>query len=680
MWKPLSSKLIRGWGYFTIILGTTVGAISLQKTGALQHSELSLYDQWFRLRPTQPTPSQVTLVTIDEADITRLGEYPVSDAVLSQLIEKIKQQRPQVIGLNLYRNVPVEPGHARLLHVFRKTRNLIGVEKALAKANDQRVAPPPILRDRNQYAATDVVLDRDGKLRRHLTSLRVENSQGQGQTMLTLGARVALDYLAAKQIYLQAHGSTIHLGKASFRPLESSDGGYINADVGGYQLLANFQATPLPRVSLTEVLSEQVPTQLFRDKIILIGSTGDSIDNLFYTSLTNDVNNRWSGVAVHAAMANQIINAALGNQGLLQGVSMPLELGWILVWAGLGTGLGWRLRSRHQFILGFLFGLGTVISTAYILFLTGWWIIAAAPCIAFISASILSRGHWIWKELNASYGALTLHAETLELKVQERTQELIQQNAALQAANQAAEQANSAKGQFLANVNHELRTPLSIILSCSELLGYDRTLADKQRSRLDTINHSVKHLLDLINNVLELSKLEAHADPIDPTPIALMPFLKTLEVMFESTAIAKNLKLEFHYDEDLPQWVELDERKLRQVLINLLGNAVKFTEQGTVRLTVASVEEHLSFEISDTGAGMSQEEQKTLFQPFAQTTTGKRLSRNAVGKGTGLGLAISQQFVQLMGSKILVKSVLGEGSTFAFTIPVKVVQLSAVLN
>jgi adenylate cyclase len=674
MWNLLSRKFKKGWGYLTIILGTSLGAIALQKTGALQNSELSLYDQWFRLRPVLFTPAHVTLVTIDETDITRLGEYPVSDATLAQLLEQLKQHRPRVIGLNLYRTVPVEPGHAKLLQIFRQTPNLVGVEKALAGA--QRIAPPPVLRDRNQYAATDVVLDADGKLRRHLISLRVEDARPH--TQLTLGSRVALDYLAAQQIQIQTQGSSIRLGQATFHPLANSTGGYTHADVGGYQVLANFQPDHLPRVSFTEVLSGQVPTQLLQDKIVLIGSTADSIDNLFYTPLTQDVHSRWSGVAIHGAMANQMIHAALGEKGLIQGVPDCGLVSWVVIWASLGTWVGWRLRSRHRFILGVLLSSGTIGLSAYLFFLNGWWIIAIAPAVAFGSASIISRGHWIWKELNAAYGVLFVYARTLESKVQERTYELIEQNAALQLANQKAEEANAAKGRFLANVNHELRTPLSIILSCSELLSYDRSLSEKQRSRLDTINHSVKHLLDLINHVLDLSKLDAQANPLEESAIALPDFLRVLEDMFQAQAIAQGLRLTVELAPNLPSWVEADERKLRQVLINLLANALKFTEQGEVKLVGSVSGGQLAFVVSDTGIGISEEELKTLFQPFAQTKTGKQLTRKSRNQGTGLGLAISQQFVRVMGGEIVVNSVPGEGTTFAFQIPLKVVQLTSV--
>jgi adenylate cyclase len=676
MWNLLSHKLKKGWGYLTIILGSSLGAIALQKAGVLQSSELSLYDQWFRLRPARFTPSYVTLVTIDETDITRLGEYPLSDAALAQLIEKLKQHRPRVIGLNLYRTVPVEPGYTKLLQIFSQTPNLIGVEKALAKTTDQRVVPPPVLRDRNQFAATDVVLDPDGKLRRHLISLRL--TEARPRTQLTLGARVALDYLAAQQIRIQTKGSNIRLGKASFHPLVNSTGGYARTDVGGYQILANFQPDYLPKISLTEVLSGQAPTQLLQDKIVLIGSTTDSIDNLFYTPLTQDVDSRWSGVAIHGAIANQLIHAAFGEKVLIEGVPDIGWVGWVFLWASAGTWIGWRWRSRYRFILGFLLGSSLIVLSAYGFFLSGWWMIAISPAVAFGSASIISRGHWIWKELNTAYGALSIYARTLELKVQDRTQELIQQNTALQLANQKAEEANAAKGRFLANVNHELRTPLSIILSCSELLGYDRSLSEKQRSRLDTINHSVKHLLDLINNVLELSRLEAQANPIEESAIALVDFLRVLEDMFQGQAIARGLRFTVDLAPDLPHWIEVDERKLRQVLINLLANALKFTEQGEVKLLVSALGEQLAFAVSDTGAGISEEEQKTLFQPFAQTKTGKRLMGKSPHQGTGLGLAISQQFVQMMGGEILVNSVLGEGSTFAFRIPLKVVQLASV--
>ncbi|HCA98149.1 MAG TPA: hybrid sensor histidine kinase/response regulator, partial [Cyanobacteria bacterium UBA9226] len=229
----------------------------------------------------------------------------------------------------------------------------------------------------------------------------------------------------------------------------------------------------------------------------------------------------------------------------------------------------------------------------------------------------------------------------------------------------------------------ELRTPLNAIIGFSQLLGRDPSLKPEQQEYLEIINRSGEHLLGLINNILQLSKIEVGEVTIDKNSFDLYRLLDSLEGMFKLPAEKKNLQLVFDYDSNLPQYVETDERKLRQVLINLLGNAIKFTSEGGVTLRGAIRQEDIEanqinphnkqriigFEIEDTGPGMAPEEIKTLFAPFVQTETGKKSL-----EGTGLGLPISRQFVQLMGGDITVRSILGEGSIFKFNIEVNLAE------
>ena len=255
----------------------------------------------------------------------------------------------------------------------------------------------------------------------------------------------------------------------------------------------------------------------------------------------------------------------------------------------------------------------------------------------------------------------------------------------LRLAKETAEAANRAKSVFLANMSHELRTPLNVILGFTQLMERENGLSDRQRNFIATINRSGEHLLNLINDVLEMSKIEAGRITLNPEPFDLRHLLDTLQEMFRVRAEAKDLFLTFHLSPDLPPFLVTDEGKLRQVLINLLSNAVKFTQQGGITLQVElgvltprkqpggnaemepsrSPRSALYFTITDTGIGIAAEEVEQLFQPFVQTTSGLQ-----VKEGTGLGLTISRQFVELMGGDIQLESVVGQGSTFAFQIPV----------
>jgi len=253
---------------------------------------------------------------------------------------------------------------------------------------------------------------------------------------------------------------------------------------------------------------------------------------------------------------------------------------------------------------------------------------------------------------------------------------------ALQEAKEAAEAGNRAKSVFIANISHELRSPLNAILGFARLLKNELGLSDDQQEKVAIIERSGSHLLTLINQVLELARSEANQVKLIPSTFELDQFLGELYSLFHLRATEKKLVLTFQAASDLPSHLCTDETKLRQVLINLLDNAVKFTAQGRVTLQVEQVSSmpdpnaasgqnrsvRLRFTLTDTGAGIPPEELASLFKPFSQTRVGRSLNQDL-----GLGLVISQEFVRLMGGEIQVKSQLGQGSTFQFEIQSEVV-------
>jgi PAS domain S-box-containing protein len=237
----------------------------------------------------------------------------------------------------------------------------------------------------------------------------------------------------------------------------------------------------------------------------------------------------------------------------------------------------------------------------------------------------------------------------------------------LRTAKVAAEAANLAKSVFLANMSHEIRTPMNAILGFAQLLQRDPALSRQQIEHLDTIARSGEHLLALINDILEVSKIEAGRSVLNPSPFDLRGLLEDLEMVFRMRAGSKKLQVDFSVSPEVPGFVVGDESKVRQIFINLLGNAVKFTRDGGIAVrvrakTVASETLRLVVEIEDTGPGIPEDELGKLFQPFQQATTGIRAG------GTGLGLALCREFTRMMGGDISVSSQVGSGSVFRFEI------------
>lgn len=255
------------------------------------------------------------------------------------------------------------------------------------------------------------------------------------------------------------------------------------------------------------------------------------------------------------------------------------------------------------------------------------------------------------------------YKEHLEETVQKRTSEL-------ELARNAAEAANKAKSIFLANMSHELRTPLNAILGFSRIMSRDKQLSKKHLENLVIINRSGEHLLKLINDVLEMARIEAGKLQLDIATYDLEAAVRDVMELMHFKSNEKELTLTLERSSDVPRYVKGDESRLRQILINLLNNALKYTDEGsiTLRMKIGGDDNKLLImEVGDTGRGIDKKDLERLFEPFEQ------LSDHMTSYGTGLGLTIARQFVEMMGGSISVKSVLGEGSIFRVELPIEVV-------
>ena len=268
---------------------------------------------------------------------------------------------------------------------------------------------------------------------------------------------------------------------------------------------------------------------------------------------------------------------------------------------------------------------------------------------------------------------LANYTSQIELKNKELDLALANERMAAAKANDMAEKAetaNKAKSIFLANMSHEIRTPLNAIIGFSQLIDRDPLSTDAQKEYIGSIINAGEHLLMLINDILELSKVEAGRVTINPTNINLHTLLEDMQVIFKEQAQSKQLQFILDIAHDLPKFIVIDEHKLRQIFINLISNAIKFTDEGGIAIRaridkVINDKSYLIVEVQDSGHGISEEEMKSLFQHFVQTSTGINK-----GSGTGLGLALSRELAILMGGNISVSSEVGKGSVFTFKVEI----------
>ncbi len=399
--KRLRRKIWQWRGVWIAATSVAGIVIALRFTGLLQSWEWAVLDQFFRWRPAEPIEKRILIVGITESDIRHVGQWPATDAVLAQLLEKLKHNHPRAIGLDIYRDLPVQPGTQALENVFKSTPNLIGIEKKVADSRSDAVAPPRMLSQLDQVGANDVVPDADGKIRRGLLFLTPKS----GSALPSLGLKLAGIYLEAVGITPTADtNGFMKLGKAVFVPFEENDGGYVRADAGGYQILLNFKgAAPFERVSMTDVLENRVPPSLVRDRIVLIGPFATSLNDFFYTPYTSGLRQspeRASGVEIQAHLTSTILSAALEGRPLIQTWSEPLEVLWIFLWSGIGATLSWAIRSQSsknysilRSALGLMVAAGGLISGSYLLFLGSWWIPVVPPLLALIGSTTVIIGY-----------------------------------------------------------------------------------------------------------------------------------------------------------------------------------------------------------------------------------------------------------------------------------------------
>ncbi|HEY9614130.1 adenylate/guanylate cyclase domain-containing protein [Allocoleopsis sp.] len=392
------TNLLWEWRGVWIVAPTVTGfAIALRLSGWLQPWEWMAFDQYMRTRPLKPAEERIVIVAITEADLRKVRQWPIPDTLLTQLLQKVKAQKPRVIGLDLYRDLPVKPGYSDLVKVFETTPNLIGIEQINEENPDAAIAPPPVLAKKNQVGVNNLVVDADGKLRRGVLAYKKGDESVPSFSMLLAGL-----YLEQQNILPQPtkdNPQIFQWGKSIFRPFQSNDGGYVGADDGGYQFLLNYRepANSFRTVTLTQVLNNEVAPDLMRDRLVLIGSTATSLNDFFYTPYSGDqisTQQRTAGVEIQANIINHILSAALEGHPTLQTWSEPVEGLWIFFWSGVGAILTWHgryagaaKRSCSQISLAIqrvaspFLAAGVLVGITYVAFWAGWWIPLVPPLL-----------------------------------------------------------------------------------------------------------------------------------------------------------------------------------------------------------------------------------------------------------------------------------------------------------
>ncbi|MEH2055053.1 MAG: CHASE2 domain-containing protein [Nostoc sp.] len=395
----LKRSLSRGHRELITAASVAVCIMLLHFMGLLQSLELAALDQFFRLRPNEPPEDRITIVVIDEAYLNEVRSWPIPDKKIAQLLQKLNVHKPLAIGLDIYRNLPVEFGNQELRNAYKSMPNLIGVELL---ANDKNknftVLPPPGL-NQNQVGFNNLLYDIDGKVRRSLLYWSIDNQPHE-----SFALKLALLYLKSKEIIpVKAKGNPdyLQLGKAVFIPFKGDDGGYVRADDGGYQILTNF---PKPKcqsssryfcsfsqVSIRDVLADKVPEKLIKDRIILIGSTAPSLKDFVFVPYSSNLMSEAKpvpAIQLQAYFISELISAALKGRPLFRFWTDPVEYFWMFIWSCLGAVTTWRIRHPTKSLLSILFSCCVLTLITYLAFLCGWWIPLIPALFTFGSSAI----------------------------------------------------------------------------------------------------------------------------------------------------------------------------------------------------------------------------------------------------------------------------------------------------
>jgi adenylate cyclase len=372
----------------------------IRSLGLLQSFELGWFDLFINLRPKEALVERITIVTVDEVSLRTIGTWPIPDATLADLLTKLNKYKPRAIGLNIYRDFKVDPGHEQLRAAYKSMSNLIGIEK-LSQKQDNHVLPPIGL-NRSQVGFNNIVLDSDAKVRRHLLYWHAFN-----ETHESFALKVAKLYLKSANISVrpaQNNPEYLQLGKAVFPRFSPNDGSYVRADNKGYQIITNYPkpscVTCYPdnwgfrKVSLRDVLNDKVPENWIKDCIILIGSTAPSLQDYVQTPYANQFIGQLkmiAGVELQAYFISEIINAVLDNRPLLSFLPEIVQFFFIFLISCISVGVSRKYLSLSRWITYIVLLAVIIVMTFYLAFLFGLWLPIALSLLCLVITILVTQ-------------------------------------------------------------------------------------------------------------------------------------------------------------------------------------------------------------------------------------------------------------------------------------------------
>jgi adenylate cyclase len=710
-------RLEKSWRSVTItILLSCLLVILLRLSGILQLLEWKALDFFFLHRLPESSDARIVLVNISESDINSLKEYPLSDEVFTNLLDRIKQQKPRVIGLDIFRDFPVssinkkpeenQQAYSNLLKFFRSTPNLIGIAKITDSEAYPSVNPPSVLKKLGQVSAADLVVDDDGVVRRGNLFPIADGSPKS--SIPSLGLAVALNYLSTEGIQpVSTESGWLKLKNTVFLPFQANDGGYVNTDDNGYQIPLNWRSckSSFPQVSVSEVLSDRIPKNLFQGRIVLVGNQATSVKDYFTTPCSQALGTTpitMAGVEIQANLASQIISAVLEERPLLQVWSKPKEYLWLVFWIVTVAIWGCQQQKRDNplkiitpILSLLLIEAVILIIISYSLFLKGYWIPIIPTLFGIGVAAVMIIGSiYIIQLLEAK--------KNLEFKVAERTEKLEDSLEKLRQFQQQLiiKEKQASLGTLSGRIAHQIKNPLSLIdINISSSLIFLRQLSQiieenrlifedvieeifqnneevifNLEEKLTDSQNQVIRINQIIQDVLSYFRQEQLAPSLTDLNSLIGKVLQSVARQYQGAERESSVKFVTDFDSSIER-IEIVEREIEKALINLLENAyytvISKEKKGndsyipTITVQTRNLFNRIEIRIRDNGEGIAENTITKIFEPF--WTTKPAL------EGTGLGLFSAHQIiVGIHKGEILVDSIEGEYTEFTVSLPLNI--------